>query len=135
MGEPHTVTLTVDPFGEEELGEIIEGELIVFRVVEGPNMGRESVPFSGECVPDSCRLDQNLQVSWTYTSQETGLDTITAFFEDEELSDEALIDFVTKRWEPGTRPIPTLSEWGLIAMAGVMGVVGYLVLRKRKLAA
>lgn len=33
-------------------------------------------------------------------------------------------------------PIPTLSEWGLIAMAGLMGVVGLLVAaRKRKAAA
>ena len=35
----------------------------------------------------------------------------------------------------GARPIPTLSEWGLIAMAGVLGIVGFLALRRRKLAA
>jgi hypothetical protein len=29
-------------------------------------------------------------------------------------------------------PIPTLSEWGLIAMAGVLGIVGYLVIRRKK---
>lgn len=28
--------------------------------------------------------------------------------------------------------IPTLSEWGLIAMAGVLGIVGFLALRRRK---
>jgi len=32
-------------------------------------------------------------------------------------------------------PIPTLSEWGLIAMAGVLGIVGYLVIRRRKVTA
>jgi IPTL-CTERM motif len=30
------------------------------------------------------------------------------------------------------RNIPTLSEWGLIAMAGVLGIAGLLVIRRRK---
>jgi len=30
------------------------------------------------------------------------------------------------------RPIPTLSEWGLIAMAGILGIVGFMVMRRRK---
>ena len=33
------------------------------------------------------------------------------------------------------RPIPTLSEWGLIAMAGILGIVGFMVIRRRKAAA
>jgi len=28
--------------------------------------------------------------------------------------------------------VPTLSEWGLIAMAGVLGLVGFMVIRRRK---
>ncbi len=32
-------------------------------------------------------------------------------------------------------PIPTLSEWGLIAMAGVLGIIGLLALRRRKVTA
>lgn len=31
--------------------------------------------------------------------------------------------------------IPTVSEWGLIAMAGILGIVGFLVIRRRKVAA
>jgi len=31
--------------------------------------------------------------------------------------------------------VPTLSEWGLIAMAGILGIVGFMVLRRRKVAA
>jgi len=31
------------------------------------------------------------------------------------------------------RVIPTLSEWGLIAMAAVLGIVGFMVMRRRKL--
>jgi hypothetical protein len=35
-----------------------------------------------------------------------------------------------------TRPIPTLSEWGLIAMAGILGIFGlFAALRKRKVTA
>jgi len=32
-------------------------------------------------------------------------------------------------------PIPTLSEWGLIAMAGVLGLVGFVAIQRRKAAA
>lgn len=28
-------------------------------------------------------------------------------------------------------PVPTLDEWGLIAMVAVMGVAGFFALRKR----
>ena len=34
--------------------------------------------------------------------------------------------------EASARSIPTLSEWALIAMAGILGLVGYLAIRKRK---
>jgi hypothetical protein len=30
------------------------------------------------------------------------------------------------------RNVPTLSQWGLIAMAGILGIVGYLVIRRKK---
>lgn len=33
------------------------------------------------------------------------------------------------------RPIPTLSEWGLIAAAGILGLAGLVVLRRKKAAA
>ena len=32
------------------------------------------------------------------------------------------------------RDIPTLSEWGVIAMAGILGIVGFIVIRRRKVA-
>ena len=28
--------------------------------------------------------------------------------------------------------VPTLSEWGIIAMAGILGMVGFMVIRRRK---
>jgi len=36
---------------------------------------------------------------------------------------------------PINNPIPTLSEWGLIAIAVVLGIVGFMVMRRRKLTA
>jgi len=33
-----------------------------------------------------------------------------------------------------TAKIPTLSEWGLLAMAGILGIVGFMVMRRRKAA-
>ncbi len=46
-------------------------------------------------------------------------------------------------WHPGTaceqvreclnpRNVPTLNEWGLISMAGILGIVGFMVMRRRK---
>ena len=37
--------------------------------------------------------------------------------------------------EPEPRTVPTLSEWGLIAMAGILGIVGFIVMRRRKVTA
>jgi len=36
---------------------------------------------------------------------------------------------------PSVTTVPTLSEWGLIAMAGLMGMAALLVMRRRKLTA
>ncbi|MGB2691233.1 MAG: IPTL-CTERM sorting domain-containing protein [Thermodesulfobacteriota bacterium] len=46
-------------------------------------------------------------------------------------------------WNPGNgcaqvtecipeRDVPTLNEWGLIAMAGILGIVGFMVMRRKK---
>jgi hypothetical protein len=32
-------------------------------------------------------------------------------------------------------PIPTLSQWGLIAIAGILGMAGFIIMRRRKAAA
>ncbi|MCK5391270.1 MAG: IPTL-CTERM sorting domain-containing protein [Deltaproteobacteria bacterium] len=37
---------------------------------------------------------------------------------------------------PVVTEIPTLSEWGLIAMSGILGIVGFImVIRRRKVTA
>jgi hypothetical protein len=126
-GEPHTVTATVLSNGQPA-----PGVLVSFRVTSGPNAGRESVPGSGECsVNDDCTTDSNGQVSWTYTSFTSGIDTVTASVESGEVT--VLSNIVEVRWLG--RPIPTLSEWGLIAMAGLAGLIGLYALRRKKAAA
>ena len=50
------------------------------------------------------------------------------------LGDEGVITCVYNN-VPGPRAIPTLSEWGLIAMAGILGLVGFIVIRKKYAAA
>jgi len=36
---------------------------------------------------------------------------------------------------PPPAQVPTLSEWGLIVMAGILGIVGFMFIRRRKLTA
>ena len=33
---------------------------------------------------------------------------------------------------PFSRAVPTLSQWGLIAMAGVLGIIGFMVMRRKR---
>lgn len=37
--------------------------------------------------------------------------------------------------ELNARNVPTLSEWGLIAMAGVLGIVSFMVMRRKRVKA
>jgi hypothetical protein len=126
VGEPHTVTALVTSNGQP-----LPGALVSFKVTSGPNTGTESIPNNGECSANNdCTTDSTGQVSWTYTSGTIGIDTVTASVEDGTTS---LSNPVEVRWLG--RPIPTLSEWGLIAMAGLAGIIGLIALRRKKAAA
>lgn len=120
----HTVTATVISDGVP-----IGGLLITFDVTSGPNTGVTSIPDDGECFPnDNCTTDVNGQVSWTYSSAQLGTDVITA-----SLGGVAESNAVQQTWT--ALPIPTLSEWGLIAAAAALGMAGLLVIRRRRAAA
>ncbi len=41
-------------------------------------------------------------------------------------------NLVEKIWVVPPSNVPTLSEWGLIAMAVILGIVGFMVVRRRK---
>ena len=36
---------------------------------------------------------------------------------------------------PSQTSIPTLSQWELIAMAGILGIIGFMVIRRKKVTA
>ncbi|GJM14781.1 MAG: hypothetical protein DHS20C13_01080 [Thermodesulfobacteriota bacterium] len=127
----HTVTATVEREGVPE-----EGVLTDFRVTSGPNIGQVSDPFSGECVPDDCRTDLNGQVSWTYeTNKQIGTDLIEASTFDEVTFQVVESNTVDKVWILPPSNVPTLSQWGLIAMASILGIVALTVMRRRKVVA
>ncbi|MCH7519788.1 MAG: hypothetical protein IH964_12285 [Candidatus Dadabacteria bacterium] len=89
-----------------------------------------SDPGNGECsVNDDCTTDGNGQVSWTYSSLIPGTDTILASIGDTDIES----NIVEKIWESVS--IPTLSGWGIITTAGVLGllaVIGLFVMRTRR---
>ncbi|MHA1445036.1 MAG: IPTL-CTERM sorting domain-containing protein, partial [Candidatus Hodarchaeales archaeon] len=83
-----------------------------------------------------CTTDANGQVSWTYSGVIEGTDIIVASFEDQ--ANQVIgSDPVEKIWVLPTIsvPIPTLTQWGLIAMVVVLGIVGFMVIRRRKVTA
>lgn len=122
----HTVLAMIENNGVPE-----EGRLVSFEVMSGPNEGEVSDPDSGECAPNNdCTTDENGQVSWTYFGgRDVGTDTISASFinDNEEI---ILSNFVQKTWV--AVPIPTLSQWGIITMAGILGLIGFIAIRRRK---
>lgn len=48
---------------------------------------------------------------------------------------DALVFFDDGDGECFVRTIPTLSQWGLIALAGVLGLISLLAIRRRKVTA
>ncbi len=51
---------------------------------------------------------------------------------------DAIVFFDDARDCELVRPIPTLSGWGLLSLAvvlGILGIVGFLVIRRRKVSA
>ena len=46
-----------------------------------------------------------------------------------------LMNRALEQCQPEPRMVPTLSEWGLISMAGILGIVGFMVMRRRQITA
>ena len=49
--------------------------------------------------------------------------------------DENFEIYLANCFDLDARTIPTLSEWELIAMAAILGIVGFMVIRRRKVTA
>ena len=132
VGTEHTVTATVLSDGTPKAGVLVD-----FEIISGPNAGEISVPNSGECIQnDNCTTDANGQVSWTYTGDfSLGMDTVIASALDVQSHMTIESNTVEKIWVLPPSNVPTLSEWGLIAMAGLLGIVSFMVIRRRHVAA
>lgn len=127
----HIVTATVESDGIPK-----PDVLVTFEVISGPNAGLVSIPNNNECsTNDDCTTDGNGLVSWTYSSVIPGTDIIVASFFDENREIVIKSNTVEKIWVILPTNVPTLSEWGLIAMAGILGIVGFMVIRRSKLTA
>lgn len=128
----HTVTAEVITQGQP-----VVGGLVNFSILEGPNSGLTSGP-DGFCSPNpDCTTDANGEVSWTYTGTleaGPGTDTIESSIDDVVVG-AAFSNTVEKEWVFPLKDVPTLSEWGLIAMASLLGIVGFMVVRRRQVAA
>ncbi|MEX0999561.1 MAG: IPTL-CTERM sorting domain-containing protein [Thermodesulfobacteriota bacterium] len=66
-------------------------------------------------------------VSVIRTSTNTVVDTVPVWY-----TPFSFGIFIIPPPPPSPAMVPTLSEWGLIAMAGVLGIVGFMVMRRRK---
>ena len=108
-------------------GDPFPGVQVTFRVISGPGEGKTSGAY-GECSNPGCFTGPDGLVSWTYSNYAVGTDTVAASFEGAE--GEVTSSSVEVIWT--VLPIPTLSEWGLIAAAVLMGVAGYMVVRRRR---
>lgn len=66
-----------------------------------------------------------------------GIDSIvaTSSFTEDDIEIEIPSDTVIKIWQGQPRPIPALSQWGLIAVAGILGIIGFIVIKRRKVSA
>ena len=122
VGTNHTVTATATTAA----GSPAPGVTVTFTVLSGPNAGPATCTESGGSTNTT---DNNGQAKCTYHDNGgAGTDQIRA-------SIGALVsNVVTKLWGGAAivTNIPTLSEWGLLLMAGLLGLVSLWTLRRRK---
>ncbi len=116
-------------------GSPASGIPVLFAIESGPNAGETSNPGSGECFPnDDCTTDGSGFVSWTYFGDAPGTDTVAASYLNGSVfveSNRAEISWLSSL----ITSIPTVSEIGLLALAGVLGIAGYFAVRRSKAAA
>ena len=104
-----------------ELGEGTEFELNQFSVA----VGSESAFYQALNIPE-------LGTGCIIALLDEGSNGMELTTEETEICRRSLIERCNLA---RISPIPTLSEWGMIAMAGVLGVIGlYVAMRRRKAA-
>lgn len=148
-GVPMPCNVVIDKVEEPDTDTIFDFEVLggfnpdfTLRGGESDNVGlgideviqiREDIPegytLQIECVQgtSNCGSQGVFEPCLSVQLLEDGTGVIVECLDD----DEGSCTFTNTRViEP--RDVPTLSEWGLIAMAGVLGIIGFMVMRRRK---
>jgi hypothetical protein len=127
VGTNHTVTATATTAA----GAAAPGVTVTFTVLSGPNAGPVVCTETGGTTNTT---DNNGQAKCTYHDNGgAGTDNIQASI----VAQVSLLsNVVTKTWG-GAIPIvitniPTLSEWGLLIMAALLGLASMWLLRRRR---
>ena len=113
---PFNISIPINPFFYDPT----QGNLIMdMRVPSCVNLG--------EVTFDSTNATPDTEMNRIYTAVPTpdGVDLPTGSIDD---SQGIVTQFI---FSSPTRNVPTLSEWGLIAMVAVLGVVGLIAIRRR----
>jgi hypothetical protein len=84
-------------------------------------------------LPDGLMISSDGLISGTPTNPGTFPFSVTATDVNGCTGLQAYTIVITTVVPDANKPIPTLSEWGLIAMAGILGIVGLIVMRRRKI--
>jgi hypothetical protein len=122
VGSNHTVTATATTAA----GGPAPGVTVTFTVLSGPNAGPITCTETGGSTNTT---DASGQAKCTYADTKgAGTDQIQASI------GTIVSNVVTKIWGGAavSTSIPTLSEWGLLIMAGLLGVVSLWTLRRRR---
>lgn len=90
--------------------------------------GLDFHPVTGQLFGSSTEAEDDIQTSYLVTIDES-LPNVN-------IIGQALDCFDGIVFGPAQQiNVPTLSEWGLIAMASILGIIGFMVIRKRKVTA
>lgn len=116
QGHAFTATVLTD-------GQPTAGVAVTLRIISGPNAGLEQ----------TFNTFDTGSVLFVYTSEELGTDVAVATIEVPGLGTLQSNPAVNV-WILPPRNVPTLGEWGLISMAAILGIIGFMVIRKRQVA-
>jgi len=129
------------PCDDAELSNGLTGNEIIDIVCPGGSLG---VDTGAQLEPGVIRIFLENPPSTTYLTRTNDSNNVCEINTDGvlavtlQITDEEFQNCTIRLLEGcglDSQPIPTLSEWGLIAMAGVLAIAGLFVIRRRKAAA
>jgi len=130
------------PCDTTELSNGLTGNDIIDQVCPNGELGPDSISI---IEPETIFVQLQVPPSSQYSVNESNGDSFSCSINSDgpigiikKLSEEEFescaFGLVTRCSLTDPRPIPTLSEWGLIAMAGVLGIIGLVAIRRKRAA-